>query len=238
MYAFIYPMISTMKPLRIFFSILILATIIGCAHDQGERKSAQVLFDEATLFASKGKVEKATQTFMEVRTYYPGDELARKALLATADLKFDEALYDEALESYKEYRLLYPTDTDAFYSLYKIGMCYFKQMNGFDRDQTQSVRAMNTFKDFINSYPNSPYVSDAREKLSSARLNIAKHYIYIGKFYLKKKNKEAACKRFQEVKRQYPDIGLDKELDELIAKACSNDRENNQISDPSLKEDQ
>jgi len=33
-------------------------------------------------------------------------------------------------------------------------------------------------------------------------------------------------------------MGLDKELDKLIAKACGNEPKNNQISDPSLKEDQ
>ena len=220
MFTVFYPMIRFMKMCRIIFIMLILATAFGCAHDQEQRKSAQELFDEAKLLASKNKIEKATETFMEVRTYYPGDELARKSLLATADLNFDEELYDTALESYKEYRLLYPTDLDASYSLYKIGMCYFSQINTFDRDQEETVQAIKTFKDFLRSYPDSPYVSDAQQQLASAKLTLARHYIYIGKFYLKKKNKDAACKRFLEVQRQYPGIGLDEELEALIGKSC------------------
>jgi len=220
MFAVFYPMIRFMKICRMIFIMLILATAFGCAHDQEQRKSAQELFDEATLLASKNKIEKATETFMEVRTYFPGDELARKSLLATADLNFDEELYDTALESYKEYRLLYPTDLDASYSLYKIGMCYFSQINTFDRDQEETVRAIKTFEDFLRSYPDSPYVSDAQQQLASAKLTLARHYIYIGKFYLKKKNKDAACKRFLEVQRQYPGIGLDEELEALIGKSC------------------
>ncbi len=220
MFAVFYPMIRFMKICRMIFIMLILATAFGCAHDQEQRKSAQELFDEATLLASKNKIEKATETFMEVRTYFPGDELARKSLLATADLNFDEELYDTALESYKEYRLLYPTDLDASYSLYKIGMCYFSQINTFDRDQEETVRSIKTFEDFLRTYPDSPYVSDAQQQLASAKLTLARHYIYIGKFYLKKKNKDAACKRFLEVQRQYPGIGLDEELEALIGKSC------------------
>ena len=232
MFAFFCPMITAMKSSRLIFIMLILATAFGCAHDQEERKPAQALYDEATLLASKGKLEKATETFMEVRTYYPGHDLARKSLLATADLNFDEELYDTALESYKEYRLLYPTDLDASYSLYKIGMCYFKQINTFDRDQEETVRSIKTFEDFVASYQDSPYVSDALEQLASAKLTLAKHYIYIGKFYLKKKNNEAACKRFQEVKKQYPNMGLDKELEALIAKSCKTAQEPPEVSDP------
>ena len=226
------PMIPAMKIFKTLCIMFILAIAFGCAHDQEERKSAQDLFDEATLLASKGKIDKATETFMEVRTYYPGHDLAHKSLLATADLNFDEEIYDTALDSYKEFRLLYPTDLDASYSLYKIGMCYFKQMNTFDRDQEETVRSMKTFERFINSYPDSPYVSDAQERLASAKLSLARHYIYIGKFYLKKKNNEAACKRFLEVKRQYPDIGLDEELEALIAKACETGDGIPEISEP------
>ena len=227
------PMIRAMKLYKTILIILVLAIAFGCAHDQEVRKPAQELFDEATLLASKRKIEKATEIFMEVRTYYPGHDLARKSLLATADLNFDEELYETALESYKEYRLLYPTDLDASYSLYKIGMCYFKQMNSFDRDQEETVRAIKTFEEFIDTYSESPYVSDAQTQLASARLTLAKHYIYIGKFYLKKKNKTAACKRFQEVKRQYPGIGLDEEIDTLITKSCKNTDELPEESDQS-----
>lgn len=219
-----------MKKTRTIIFILILASIIGCAHAPEKELSAQDLFDKATLLASKGKVEEATEAFMKVRTYYPGHELARKALLATADLNYDKELYDKALENYKEYRLLYPTDTDAYYSLYKIGMCYFKQMNSFDRDQSQSLKAARALQDFIDSSPDSPYVSNARDNLAQAKLNIARHDIYVGKFYLKKHKNEAACKRFRYVKLQYPGLGLDEELDKLIAKACGKDQKAGSIT--------
>jgi hypothetical protein len=49
---------------------------------------------------------------------------------------------------------------------------------------------------------------------------LVKHYIYIGKFYLKKKSYQAACKRFRFVKENYPDIPLEEDVDELISRSC------------------
>ena len=46
----------------------------------------------------------------------------------------------------------------------------------------------------------SPYKKDATNGLKEARTVLAKHYLYIGKFYLKKGNTKAACARFQSVK--------------------------------------
>lgn len=236
MFASICTSMRAMNYCRIILLALIVASLVGCAHDQEGIKPAQTLFDEATLLASKGKVDKATEAFMEVRTYYPGHDLARKSLIATADLYFNEEQYDTAMESYKEYRLLYPTDTDASYSLYRVGMCYFNQLNTFDRDQTTTVQAIKTFEGFIYSYPDSPYVPDATEKLTASRQTLARHYIYIGKFYLRNHNKPAACKRFQYVRTQYPDIDLDEDLEELIAKSCDDGQETSPAPEPPQKE--
>ncbi len=211
------------------FLLLALVLIVGgCAHDETKIRSAQELFQEATELAEKGKVEKAVEKFMEVRTYYPGDELARKALLATADLHYDEEDYASALQSYEEFRLLYPTDYEAGYCLYRIAMTHFNQIGTFDRDQTETVRSIQTFENFLSSYPDSPHAEDAQVRLAEAKSVLAKHYVYIGKFYLKKKEHGAACKRFQYVREHYPNVPLDDDLDELISRSCQTPEQANQ----------
>jgi outer membrane protein assembly factor BamD len=99
-------------------------------------------------------------------------------------------------------------------------MCHFKQILSIDRDQTETASAIRAFEDFLKLYPDSPYDIEAREKLNEAKTVMAKNSLYIGKFYLKKKKLEAACKRFQYVKANFPDIGLDQEIDKLITQSC------------------
>jgi len=205
----------------IFFSLTIVLLALGCAHEKEVIKPAEELFNEASALAKKGKVEKAAEAFMQVRTYYPGHDLARKSVLATGDLYYDQQLYEEALKNYEEFRLLYPTDIEAGYCLYRIGMCHFEQMSTYDRDQSETSKAIQTFQTFLKTYPGSPHVADATLKLKEAQTRLATHYLSIGKFYLKKHNTKAACKRFQFIKRQYPDIELGENIDALISRACT-----------------
>jgi outer membrane protein assembly factor BamD len=211
-----------MKTVRICILLLAAVTFVtGCAHEKPKIRPAQEIYQEAAGLAKKGKVEKAAEAFMEVRTYYPGNELAKKSLLATADMYYNNELYESALQSYEEFRVLYPTDTEADYSLYRIGLCHFNQMSTFERDQSQTVKAIQTFENFLSAYPKSPYVQGANDNMAAARTVLAKHYVYIGKFYLKKKDYKAAGNRFQYVKKEYPNASLEDDLDSLISKSCS-----------------
>ncbi|MCD6569355.1 MAG: outer membrane protein assembly factor BamD [Deltaproteobacteria bacterium] len=205
--------------------LILIFVLTGCAHKIAQEKSPQDLFNEAKALSSKGRMEKAIDTFMKVRTIYPAHELAKKALLAIADIYFDHKEYEAALENYKEFMLLYPTDPDVCYSLYRMAMCHFKQMSTFDRDQTETAKAINTFKELVVKYPNSPYAEDASSRLKEAELVMAKHYIYVGKFYLKKHYYKAACNRFREVQARWPDVVKAEEINELIAKACREQRD-------------
>ena len=94
-------------------------------------------------------------------------------------------------------------------------------MSTYDRDQTETMKAIQSFEGFIKSYPDSPYRKDATTSLKETRTVLAKHNLYVGRFYLKKGNKKAACNRFQAVKQNYADTDLGEDLDSLIAKACS-----------------
>lgn len=201
--------------------IVMMALPLGCAHKPEQELPVQDLYREAQTLASKGKVEKAAESFMKVRTYYPGDDLAKESLVALGDLYFEHEDYQSALGSYQEFRLLYPTDPKASYALFRIALCHSKQLLTFDRDQTETINTIRSFENFLKLYPDSPYELESREKLRDARTLLARNWLHIGKFYLKKKDKKAACKRFQDTKASFPDLGLDKELDLLIAEACA-----------------
>lgn len=210
-----------MRRARLIVFLLAICTLtLGCAHKMGKEPPVEELFQDAQKLAKADKVDKAVEAYMKVRTYYPGHELAKESLLAIGNLYYDHQEYLSALSSYQEFRLLYPTDSKAGYCLYRLAMCHFKQILSIDRDQTETASAIRAFEDFLKLYPDSPYNIEAREKLNEAKTDMAKNSLYIGKFYLKKKKLEAACKRFQYVKANFPDIGLDQEIDKLITQSC------------------
>ncbi len=200
--------------------LLLLLLMYACAHAPQRKESPEDLFLKAQKLARNNKIEEAVDTFMKIRTFYPANELARESLISIADLYFDHEDYPSALDSYKEYIMLYPVDPKAPYCLYRMGMCHFKQMYTYDRDQSETEKAIQVFRDFLERYPNSPYAAEVGLRLTQARKRLARHYIYIGKFYLKDKKYEAACRRFRSVKKNFSGLGLDKELSRLMSKAC------------------
>ncbi len=105
------------RKISLIIALSVFLIVQGCAHEEAGVRTAADIYKEAEELALKGKVEQATEKFMEVRTYYPGEELAREALLATADLNYNNELYDAALQSYDEFRMLYPTDEKSGYAL-------------------------------------------------------------------------------------------------------------------------
>jgi outer membrane protein assembly factor BamD len=202
--------------------LLIVSTIPGCAHSpEGKEPPADVLYKEAQQFAQDGKVEKASEAYMKVRTFYPGNDLAKQSLLDLSDLYYKNGEYVSALNSYQEFRMLYPTDAKSEYCMFKSAMCHFKQILTIDRDQTETVKSIKSFEDFLRMYPESTYSNEANENLKKSKIVLAKNGIYIGKFYMhRKKWHEAACRRFTEVKAGFPGLGLDEELDNLIKETC------------------
>mgnify|MGYP001025860375 FL=1 len=194
---------------------------VSCAHGPEGVRPAQELYDEGMRLAAGGDADKAAEVFMQVRTYYPAHELARRALLATADAYFDKENFDAALRSYQEYRMLYPTDVEAGYSLFRIGMCHYRQMADADRDQSATTRAVASLESFLGAYPGSPYAEEAKKALAQARGRLAEHELAIGRFYLRKHNMSAACARFSSVRERYRDVVDVVELDRLAVLACS-----------------
>ena len=201
--------------------LFIFSIVLGCAHAPEKELPVDVLYKEAQEYAKSGKVEKASEAYMKVRTFYPGNDLAKQSLLELSDLYYKNEEYVSALSSYQEFGMLYPTDAKTEYCMFKSAMCHFKQMLTLDRDQTETAKSIKSFEDFLRMYPNSIYSNEANENLKKSKILLAQNGIYIGKFYMKKEKwHEAACKRFNEVKKGFPGLGLDEELDKLIGQSC------------------
>lgn len=214
-------MVQSMKKIAPLLVLLMLFIVGGCAHDDLDDTSPETLLAAARSAAEGDHVDKAAEYYLQVRTYYPGDVRAREALLLMADMYYDHERYAEALGTYSEFQVLYPTDPEAAYCLYRIGLCYFSQRLSPDRDQTRTTAAITTFDEFLRRYPTSPYVDEVQARRDEARLVVARHDLAVARYYLKKKNYAAACERLQELRDAYGDLDLDADLEALQTKACS-----------------
>jgi outer membrane protein assembly factor BamD len=111
--------------------------------------------------------------------------------------------YDDAINMGKRYVALYPSDKDAAYAQYLVGMSYFRQIPDVGHDQSITGRAYNAMNEVVERYPDSEYVEDAKAKMRVAFDQLAGKEMLTGRYYLERREYLAAINRFRKVVEQF-----------------------------------
>lgn len=164
---------------------------------------ADQLFNQGLANLNSGRAVEAAKKFEAVDRQHPFSEYARRSIVLGAFANYRQGRYPEAIAAAKRYVTLYPTDKDAAYAQYIIGLSYWRQIPDVTRDQADSRRTIAAFQELIDRYPDSEYVEDAKQKMRFARDQIAGKEMQVGRYYLERKEYLAGIKRFRLVVEQY-----------------------------------
>ncbi len=164
---------------------------------------ADQLFNQGLANLNSGRAQEAAKKFAAVDRQHPYSEYARRSIVLGAFANYRQGRYPEAISAAKRYVTLYPTDKDAAYAQYIIGLSYWRQIPDVTRDQADSRRTLAAFQELIDRYPESEYVDDAKLKMRFARDQIAGKEMQVGRYYLERKEYLAAIKRFRLVVEQF-----------------------------------
>jgi outer membrane protein assembly factor BamD len=163
------------------------------------------LYREGLSLFNRRNYLDALKKFEELKSTYPDSPpYTTWAELKVGDCHFLEASYVEAIAAYEEFKKVHPTHEDMPYVQYQIGMSYFNQMPGFDRDQTPTRKALSSFEYLIANYPSSLFTEKGRAKIDTCRKQLAEQEFYIGNFYYGRGDYLAAARRFGGLLEQYP----------------------------------
>lgn len=210
--------------------------LLGCGSKKIDTSgSAKELYDEAVteLFTKKGgfpwifrgtNYEKVFDLLKEIQLRYTFSPFATLAEIRTADAYFKKEEYEQAITEYEEFIKNHPGHNEVSYATYQLALSNYKLRKSEDRDPTYSREALKWFNIFIEKYPDSELVDDAKKRILKVRKLLAKREIYIGKFYLKEKNYKAASERFKRVVDKYSDTKYSDEAARLLDKALSKEK--------------
>ena len=112
---------------------------------------------------------------------YPYSDQALLAQIKLADAYFYKKKYDEAIQAYKDFEKLHPTNKAVPYCIYREGLCFYRQRSTIDRDQTYTIKALEEFRRLKQKYPKSEYVPKAEKHIAKCRLDLGEHEFYIGR---------------------------------------------------------
>lgn len=204
-----------------FISLLILSTSLLFVINCGSKKVSKDMTDEQLYESAmeemtedkggfpwifKGRDYDSIFAYLkEVQIRYTYSPYAALAELRTGDVFFQRGDYEQAAIEYEEFLKRHPGHREAAYATYRLALSYYKEIRSPDRDPTGMRQALQWFNVFIEKYPDSPLVPDAREKIIKCRNRLAKREIYIGNFYSKRDNYKAAADRYKIVVNDYSD---------------------------------
>ena len=185
--------------------------VSACASDQDidlatyveQTDPADVLYNQGLANMNAGRLGEASKKFNAIDRQHPYSEYGRKALVMGAFSDYRQGKYEEAINSGKRYVQLYPTDPDAAYAQYIVGLSYFRQIRDVTQDQKESRRAIEAMEEVVQRWPDSQYVEDAKAKIRFARDQLAGKEMQVGRYYLERREYIAGIKRFRYVVEHY-----------------------------------
>ena len=168
-----------------------------------ETDPADQLYKEGLANLNAGRMNEAIKKFEAVDRQHPYSEFARKSMVMGAFTNYRQGKYEEAINASKRYVALYPSDEDAAYAQYIIGLSYYRQIRDVTQDQKEASRTVEAMEELVQRWPESQYVEDAKAKTRFARDQLAGKEMQIGRYYLERREYIAAIKRFRVVVEFY-----------------------------------
>jgi outer membrane protein assembly factor BamD len=205
---------------RIIGVAVLISGLWGCAERKPsiseEAPEALLAFGLESL--ERKEYEIAERAFLAIKNRYPYSKEVITAELKMAEASVRRKDFISALLVYYDFERLHPKDNNIPYVIYQEGLCHLKQASTIDREQTHIIEAKEEFERLIKRFPDSKYANKARVYLRKCLVHLAEYELYVGHFYFKTGEYEAALRRYKYILQNYPDTGQYHEALEYISK--------------------
>ncbi len=150
------------------------------------------LFENANKFISQGEFDLALIELDKLEVLFPSSPYSNKGMLLNAYINFLKKDYEKTRALAENYKKYYPGSKDIVYANYLEAMTYYVLIKKPDYSQKDANTALDKFNFILNAFPNSKYEIDIITKIQIIDNNLAINKLSTAKFYLEKKNFNAA----------------------------------------------
>jgi len=183
--------------------------VLGCAAEERRAETAIEYAENAKLEYEQGvraveaeSWEVATEVLNEVKRKYSYSRYARLAELRLADADLAQDKYAEAVAGYKGFAHDYPNDPEVPYARFRIAKAEYESVSQSvllppleERDLASVNDALATIRGYLEDFPTSPHTEDLRYMLEVVVGLLARHELYVARYYLREDRFDAAAAR-------------------------------------------
>lgn len=186
-------------------------------------ENARRAYEEALEAYFDKDWEQAVLLFEALKRDYGYTRYARLAELRIADAAYRQGKTAEAIGGYKAFVADYPNDPEVPYARYRIVKGLYEQSSETfllppleERDLANVTDAYIELRKFLADFPKHGERTELDYMLEVVTGLLARHELYVARFYLREDNFEAAVARCQYALRTFAGSGLDAEAMVLL----------------------
>lgn len=176
--------------------------------------------------------EASRQQLNEIKRKYGYSRYARLAELRLADADYEQDKFAEATAGYKSFIHDYPNDPEIPYARYRVTLTQYDAVSASfllpsleERDLAYVQDAHASIRGFLNDYPNSDHAPQLEYMQAVVTGLLARHELYVARFYLDRGKFPAAVARIQYALRSFGNSGLEPEGMVLLAEVYMKQKE-------------
>jgi outer membrane protein assembly factor BamD len=199
---------ESMSGLRYLTALALAATLGGgCAAKSaalapGTADADKFLFERGSESAKDRKWVNAREYFRNLVDNYPQSPYRPDAKLALGDTYLGEKSTESLLlaaNEFREFLTFYPTHQRADYAQLQLARSFTQQMLAPERDQSSTRDAIKEIEIFLQRFPNSALMPEARTMEREARDRLSEANYRVGFYYFRVKWYPGAIDRFRDV---------------------------------------
>ena len=224
-----------LRKIAVSAALAIALALTGCGSDSDSGNKDKVPDLSAAALYSTAKSAMASSDFSKAKDYlealdtrYPFGEYTDQVQLDLIYVYYKTRSTDLAAAAVERYQRINPTSIYSDYVAYMKGLVamqkrgnLFQEFMHLDRSQkdpTSYYDAIKTFSEFIKTYPNSPYVHDARQRIIYMKDQLAEREYMIAKYYFDRGAYLSSARHCQSILYSYRDTQYIDDAMDLMAK--------------------
>ena len=175
----------------------------------GTSEPDKFLFDKGNEALQAKRWLVSREYFKQVVESYTQSPYRPDAKLGVGDTYLNEGGSENlvlAINEFREFLSFYPTNRRADYAQYKLGLAHAKQMRAPQRDQSETRDAIREFRTFVQRYPNSPLLPDAKTRLREALDRLGQADYQVGLYYFRQRWYPGSIDRFSVLLKTDPEF--------------------------------
>jgi outer membrane protein assembly factor BamD len=200
----------------VLFLALVAALLVssGCRHkvqnplaNVDSKQPDKILYDRAMDSMKHGRFQEARTLLDTLINTYPDSEFLARAKLGVGDAWYNEggtAAWQQAELQYKDFQTFFPNLPEASEAQLKVANMHYRQMEKPDRDYAQAERAAEEYKVMMQTYPDSPLLPQAKQRLREVQEVLAERQFRIAHFYYLRENLAASQARLESLIDSFP----------------------------------